>query len=204
MGEGAASPSLSLSHLGLRFVLRFLSPELPNSVASFVRAHTYSVYIYVFQENSLSLYRTSTIETFVRAHTLPLCHPVQTVAGKNYQQIDPDFKWTLPKDAWPLEILNLVPAPENMTACRRGRLQCWSNGLDDERHIFSTVVACLSGFRSADRARVRELIVRGGGAVTQNLTANCTHLITRELRGDKCREAMDMTSNMLLVMSLCL
>ena len=84
-------------------------------------------------------------------------------------------------------------------ACRRGRLQSWCNGLDDERHIFSTVVACLSGFRGADRARMRELIVRGGGAVTQDLTANCTHLITRELRGDKCRKAMDMTSNIFIV-----
>ncbi len=88
---------------------------------------------------------------------------------------------------------------EGVLLCRRGRLQSWCNGLDDERHIFSTVVACLSGFRGADRARMRELIVRGGGAVTQDLTANCTHLITSELRGDKCRKAMDMESNIFIV-----
>ena len=35
--------------------------------------------------------------------------------------------------------------------------------------------------------------------MTQDLTANCTHLITRELRGDKCRTAMDMTSNIFIV-----
>jgi len=85
--------------------------------------------------------------TRVRAHTLPLCHPVQTVAGKKYQQIDPGFKWTLPKDAWPVEILKLVLAPENMTLLvlnfKWGRLPeapgqvavCECRALEDERTL---------------------------------------------------------------------
>ena len=68
----------------------------------------------------------------------------------------------------------------------------WSRGLDKNHHIFNSVVACISGFRGQDRANIREEIVRGGGAVTPKLTANCTHLITSELRGNKCWKAMDM------------
>ena len=34
--------------------------------------------------------------------------------------------------------------------------------------------------------------MRGGGAVTSDLTGKSTHLITSELRGDKCRTAMNM------------
>jgi hypothetical protein len=70
---------------------------------------------------------------------------------------------------------------------------------EDERHVFSTVIACLSGFRGADRARTWEQIVRGGGAVSTALTSNCTHLVTSELRGDKCRKAMDMDNNIAIV-----
>lgn len=66
--------------------------------------------------------------------------------------------------------------------------------MNEERHIFSSVLACLSGLRGGDRERVRDLILRAGGAVSSNLTANCTHLITSELRGNKCRKAMDMSN----------
>ena len=84
--------------------------------------------------------------------------------------------------------------------CRRARLLSWCNGMDDERHVFSTVIACLSGFRGADRTRIWEQIVRGGGAVTTDRTSNCTHLVTSELRGDKCRKAMDMDINIVPAM----
>lgn len=75
---------------------------------------------------------------------------------------------------------------------RNESLLSWCRGLDENRHIFTSVVACLSGFRGQDRAQICEHIVRGGGAVTPRLTANCTHLITSELRGNKCQKAMDM------------
>jgi len=76
---------------------------------------------------------------------------------------------------------------------RNNGLVSWCAGLDSQRHIFSAVVACLSGFRGQDRSGILELIVRGGGAVTTRLNSNCTHLIASELRGDKCRQAMDMS-----------
>ena len=66
--------------------------------------------------------------------------------------------------------------------------------------VFSTVIACLSGFRGADRTRIWEQIVHGGGAVTTDLTSNCTHLVTSEQRGDKCRKAMDMDINIVPAM----
>ena len=74
------------------------------------------------------------------------------------------------------------------------RLFSWCNGIDQERHIFSVVLACISGFRGPMRARIHDEIVRAGGAVSSNLTANCTHLITSELSGEKCRKAMDMAN----------
>jgi len=75
-------------------------------------------------------------------------------------------------------------------ARRHGRLHTFRCRLDDERHIFAGVVACVTGFRGQERSRIREYIVRGGGAVTFDLTANCTHLVASELRGYKCRKAM--------------
>lgn len=77
---------------------------------------------------------------------------------------------------------------------RRNRLLTFRCRLDSERHIFADVIACVTGFRGQERSRIRERIVRGGGAVTADLTGNCTHLVARDLRGDKCRKAMDMDS----------
>ena len=66
------------------------------------------------------------------------------------------------------------------------------NGIDSKRHIFSAVVACLSGFRGQERSRIYDHIIRGGGTVTTFLTQSCTHLITSELRGAKCHTAMSL------------
>lgn len=77
---------------------------------------------------------------------------------------------------------------------RRNRLLTFRCRLDVDRHIFAGVIACLTGFRGQDRRRIRDRLVRGGGAVTFDLTRNCTHLITSELRGQKCRRAMDIES----------
>ena len=66
------------------------------------------------------------------------------------------------------------------------------NGIDSQRHIFSAVVACLSGFRGQERSRIYDHIIRGGGTVTTFLTQRCTHLITSELRGAKCHTAISL------------
>jgi len=66
-----------------------------------------------------------------------------------------------------------------------------STEADTCNRIFSTVVACLSGFCIQDQAQIQCAIVCGGGAVTPNLTDHCTHVITSELQGDTCQQAMD-------------
>ena len=64
-------------------------------------------------------------------------------------------------------------------------------------------MACLSGFRDLERCRLRDSIIRGGGAVSdRGLAANCTHLIVRELRGAKCRKALDALPDVRIVSAL--
>jgi len=77
--------------------------------------------------------------------------------------------------------------------CNNFATDILSTEADACNRIFSTVVACLSGFCIQDQAQIHCAIVRGGGAATPNLTAHCTHVITSELRGDTCRQAMNRT-----------
>jgi len=107
--------------------------------------------------------------------------------------IDHCIRWSLCCPAGAVACLAAICLVLTWWCFRNNGLVSWCAGLDSQRHIFSAVVACLSGFRGQDRSRILELIVRGGGAVTTRLTSNCTHLIASELRGDKCRQAMDMS-----------
>jgi len=107
--------------------------------------------------------------------------------------IDLCIRWSLCCPAGAVACLAAICFVLTWWCFRNNGLLSWCAGLDSHRHIFSDVVACLSGFRGQDRSRILELLVRGGGAVTTRLTSNCTHLIASELRGDKCRQAMDMS-----------
>ena len=83
----------------------------------------------------------------------------------------------------------------NASVSRKDKLMECGNGIDgidSQRHVFSAVVACLSGFRGQERSRIYDHIIRGGGTVTTLLTQSCTHLITSELRGAKCHTAMSL------------